>query len=275
MSYFSYSQLALYKRCPKQFWFERIQKVHVEPDDRKAYMGHVLGGVVARFYSDQLWREGKWARVRMAELVTEIGNELHATVNAGSYKRAYPWMPGERAEVEKDCLDAILPILTTIRDERLIARRVDTEVSIEVPLDTGDIVVGSADLVFEDAPRGRLSVIDVKAGMAKNTKADQLRLYQLGIGMHKDFGRLPDRVGFWFVRQGKVAWKRTNRTTLRKFVEGVKGTIARIRRDDFTANPGDHCRWCPHRQSCEEGMESLKVTKTQLASDEAIGWVSL
>lgn len=270
MSYFSYSQLALYKRCPKQFWFERIMKVQTPRDDRKAFIGHVLGGVVAQFYSDKVWKEGKWARVRLAELVRARADALHAV-------QVYPWLPGEREDAEKACLDAILPILQTVRDERLVTRRVDTEVSIEVPLDTGDILVGSADLVFEEAPGELLTVLDVKGGgsVGKYVKADQLRLYQLGIGLHRDFRRLPDRVGFWWVRHGRIVWKRTNKTTLRKFVEGVKATIARLRSDDFTATPGDHCRWCAYRQDCIEGMEALKVRKTLLASDDTVGVTSL
>lgn len=272
MSYFSYSQLALYKRCPKQFWFERVMKVKAPRDDRRSFIGHVLGGVAARFYTDKLWKEGRWARVRMAELVTEIDRKLHT-----ASEQVYPWQPGEREEALKTCIEAIPPMLSVVKAHQLVARRVDTEVAIEVPLDTGDIIVGSADLVFEDAPGGRLTVLDGKGGgsLGKYVSADQLRLYQLGLGMHRDFRRLPDRVGFWWFRHGRIVWKRTNKTTLRKFVEGVKLTITRLRSDDFGAQPGTHCRWCPHRTVCEEGMESLKVVKTQLASDETVGWVSL
>jgi RecB family exonuclease len=270
VSYFSYSQLALYKRCPKQFWFERILKRPMDLDNRRAFIGHVLGGVVARFYSDMIWKEGKWARPCMASLVNELSASLHLTQH-------YPWQPGEREDAERACHAALPLILQVVRDEKLVARRVDTEVEVKVPLDTGDVLVGSADLLLEAAPGGHLTLLDAKAGgsLGKYVKADQLRLYQLGIGMHKDFRRLPDRVGFWWLRHGKIIWKRTPKTALKKWVDGVKATIAQLRRDDFGATPGDHCRWCPHRQDCPEGMEKLAVVKTLLASDDVTGVISL
>jgi len=268
VSYFGYSQLRLYQKCPRQYWFERVAKRQPPvSDQRNAFVGSLLGAVVAAFYTHRWWTAGGNARKLMAMEVYEASHRLHALQD-------YPWHRGELQEKLQTAQDTIPRILDVIVRERLIAARIDIELSVEVPLDTGDTLVGSPDLVLTDAD-GASTVIDVKAGatVGRYVSNDQLRLYKLGVGAAT--GRLPARAGFWWLRHSRIAWKRIPDSTLPKWVDGVKATIARLRSGDYAPTPSGLCRYCAFRAECPEGMEDLQVRKTILASDDAVSVVRL
>jgi hypothetical protein len=269
VSYFGYSQLALYKACPKRYWFERIsQRPDSTFDCRNAFLGSLLGGLLARFYTERWWALGARAKPRMTVATHEISADLHTKID-------YPWTRGEWQEHMATAQAAIPTILDVVVREQLIAPRMEIELPVEVVLDTGDILTGTPDLVL-DKP-GSLVLLDAKGGgrIGKYVAADQLRLYQLGLASHPRYQRLPDKVGFWWLRHGKIVWKRTPKTALPKWVEGVKRTITRLKDGDFAANPGPLCRYCAFRAECPEGMATLREVKTVLASDEATGIISL
>lgn len=270
MSYFGYSQLARYKDCPKRYWYERIaNRPEASRDQRNAFIGQVLGGVVARFYTQRQWTLGPKAGKAMVYAVHELAEAAEAIGD-------YPWQRGERQERIDQALAAIPVILKTIVDEELVGPRIEIELPVEVPLDTGDILTGTPDLLIEQASK-RLILLDAKAGanIGKFVSADQLRLYQLGVSIHPRYGRLPDRVGFWWLRHGRIVWKRTQKPDLAKWIEGVKETIGRLRDGHFDPKPSTLCRYCPFRAECPAGLRQLAEIDTDLASDDAVGTISL
>jgi hypothetical protein len=269
VSYWGYSQLALYTSCPKRYWYERIQKrPDATFDPRNAFIGTLLGQLVAQFYAERWWARGAEAKRLMVHGLHGISNDLQQVIT-------YPWARGEWEDKMAVATAAIDPILAVVVRERLIASRVDIELPVEVPLGGGDILTGTPDLVLDTA--GALILLDAKAGatVGRYVKSDQLRLYQLGVAAHPRYGRLPDKVGFWWLRHGRIVWKRTPKDALHRWLDGVRRTIARIRAADFVPTPSPLCRFCAFRSECPEGTASMRVVKVACASDEAVGITSL
>lgn len=263
MAYWSYSQLALYKKCPLRFKWMRVDKRPLPPGDgKRAFIGNVLQKIVERFYVEQWWRDPATVSARMLA-------EIPATGRQFTEADGLLWLPGEQEKWVAIALDTVPKIIEVIKTERLLGVTNLSEFEIEVPLGP-DRIVGRVDFLFE-APDGSLTVLDGKAGgsFGKYVESDQLRLYALGV-LASRYRRLPTRVGFWWYRFGKIAWRPVRRKVLQRFTEGVKHTIARVRSKDYAPTPGGHCRFCEWKTDCPEGRAWLwRNQKTVVIDSEA------
>lgn len=274
MANWSYTQLALYKRCPLQFFWARVEPQPGLPrDPRRAFIGHLLGDLISRFYLEQWWRRGAEAQALMVAHVYPLADAI-------DQREQIVWRPGERDPWIALAIETIPKILAVIIEHRLIGPFVAVEYGITVPLGgpERDQLHGRSDLVVGRTD-GTLVLADLKGGgsIGKFVSPDQLRVYALGALCDPRLGRLPDRVGFWWLRHSKIVWRTFTRENLLTFVEGVQNTIARVRAKYFGPEPGSHCAYCDFRNECAAGKEYLWNEKysTKLASDENAGTVDL
>lgn len=274
MAHWGYSQLAIYRKCPLRFFWERVEKRPTKyvQDDRSAYIGNLLGRLLERFYMEQWWREPDVLHPRMVAAIRVIGDALLRDT-------LLPWQPGEREKWDLIARETIPRILQTVRDERLLTPLVAVEYGIKVPLGgDNDVLFGRIDYLFEGADRS-LTVIDGKGGgsLGKHVSTDQLRTYALGVLADPRFGRLPDRAGFWWFRHERVVWKQFTRATLLKFVTGVKQTIADIRAKRFEARPSGDCRYCGYLTACGAGQEYMQshVKSRDVPTETNVGRMGL
>lgn len=273
-TWWSYSQLKLYTTCPLKYRWQRIEHRWVTlPDDkppRAAFIGTLFARMTELLYRERWWTlpddtclallRGKLLQI--AKLVT-VSDEIR-------------WPEGEQEQAIGVVDDALPHVLATMRNERLVGASNWAEYEIVVPLDNGDQVTGTADLVTQ-APDGLLTMVDGKSGSPRYAARDQLRLYALGLLHDPRFQRLPDRVGFWFFREARVAWKKQSIEVLGKFRAGVLETVQRLRSGDFEPAPSHSCGYCPFRYECTAGRDYLysKVADRGLPEDTNLGQVEL
>ena len=274
MARWSYSQLALYKKCPRLFQFERVEKRPLPPYDLKPkFIGQVLEQVVQQFYGQEMWRTPKTLVASMQALV-------RATALRVSNEERVPWQRGEMEKWIGVAHDAVPSILRVIRDERLLDVSPVIEHELRSNIGEGHTVFGRADFIFT-YPDGRVRILDGKGGgtIGRNVSGDQLRLYALATGQAASFkNTLPDKVGFWWYRHGKIVWKKIDPVLMTKFKNGVLGTIHRVMAKDYAPTPGPHCKYCHFKPDCPEGRAHLAeraARKTVFATDRNYGTVSL
>lgn len=254
MANWSYSQLALYLDCPLKFYWARLDpSTKDQPrDNRRAFIGILLGEVLARLYVEQWWREPGALQARMVAA-------CHTLAPVITQREGIVWAtPQAMEEWVTLAVDTVPKILAVIGTEQLLGVTVAVEYGISVPFGGGETVHGRIDLLIV-RPDGTILLIDLKAGgsIGKFASPDQLRLYALGILADPVYRRRPDKVGFWWLRHGKIVWKQFTDETLLKFVAGVQQTIARVRAQDFMPRPGSHCRYCDYRAGCATGQAHL------------------
>lgn len=250
MAYWSYSQLALYKKCPLKFKWQRIDKRPMPPwDGKNAFIGNLLQKIVERFYVEEWWRDPHHVSERMLAEIPPVARQM-------TEAEGVKWLVGEQEKWISVALDTVPKIIEVIKAERLLGTTNLSEYEIKVPI-RGDLVVGRVDFIFEH-PNGDVTVLDGKAGgsFGKYVEADQLRLYSLGL-LHSQFKRLPTRVGFWWYRHARIAWRPVSRKVLDKFEAGVQATISKVRARDYRPKPGGHCHFCEWKTDCTEGKQWL------------------
>lgn len=276
MANWSYSQLALYRTCPLKFYWARVDPKPESQirDQSKAFIGILLGEVLARFYLEQWWREPHMLAERMVATIYPLGYAI-------SQREGITWAHTRDFDHWIQVATETIPkVLDVIRTEQLLGTEVCIEYGMTVPVGNGDDVHGRIDFLFV-LRDGRLILLDGKGGgsIGKFASADQLRLYALGVLADPKFHRLPDKVGFWWFRHGKIVWKKFTNDTLRTFVGGVQATIAAVRAKHFEPTPGPMCAYCEFRPGCTAGQEYLwskfKTKGTVYATDENAGSLDL
>jgi hypothetical protein len=225
------------------------------------------------FYLEGWWRDPHYLAERMVAALYPLAKTI-------SDREQMPWHDSkELDDWIAIAVETVPKILATIHEEHLLGPTVAVEYGITVPLGgpERDAVHGRIDVLIETPET--LTLLDAKAGgsIGKWVKADQLRLYACGVLADPKYARLPDRVGFWWLRHGKVVWKRLTRDTLLTFVGGVERTIAAVRAKSFEPTPGPKCLYCEFKDRCAAGQQYLwreKFTTTMASGDNA-GRISL
>lgn len=265
MIHLNYSQLRDFKKCPRLYEKKHIDGRAEEDNPKRAFIGHVLGKLVEGFYVQRWWIAPDaldWTMMQAADALIRQVTDADGIV----------WTPEEKAEWTHKIHEAIPVIIATIKSEKLLAPEWQTE--LETELDYKDIVLGEIvrihgriDLLI--LRKGVLTVLDAKAGgtLGKFTDRNQLRQYSLALWRGKAYGRLPNRVGFWWLRHGKIVWLKISEKTLTKFEGELKETARKALAGPYEPTPGTWCRGCSFRMDCPEGRAHGMAKGSKTAID--------
>ena len=135
---------------------------------------------------------------------------------------------------------------------------------------TGKIISGFIDRV-EKTPQGDYHVIDYKTGnpsddsMKKRPLRDdvQMNLYCTAVllGLRDDSGKLIVKPGklpkkgiqFYPGREGQQIFEYdVTSAQNNKVMAEIMQTVQKIDNMEFTATPGDPCRWCDYNKTCDD-----------------------
>lgn len=269
MIHLSYSELRDYARCPYFYRLKHVDKLKEGPDkDKVTFVGIVLQKLVELFYRHAWWREHdlEWF---LTEQAVKLAREM---TDAGQVR----WSGDEYSKALVKIEHAVPKILATIKAEKLLTTKTypEEELTLTYPKlwhDGQDVLLHvRPDFVYH-APT-LLTVVDGKAGatVGRYGDKDQLRLAALAVERDPRFGRLPDRVGFWWYRHGVVTWVKLTPKTLAACHAEVVTRIRQIDMARFDPKVGSHCRPCGLRLHCEAGKRygvSKPPTKGRPALD--------
>lgn len=243
----SYSELKAYWLCPARYK-HRVDGDPARPDiEARAFIGNLLMKVAEAFYVKQWWRDPgsvyTHAQAALAMLAPQIQKQYNPQ-----------WPDGKFEEQMALAKVAVPVIIETIRGERLLGVKNLAEYEMTLPI-REHVVHGRGDFVIVHKD-GTITLLDGKGGSSdRYVDLDQLRLYSEMV--KHGFGKLPTRVGFWFFRLGRVAWKTITAKARLKTLDKVGAALVGIEREQFETTPGSHCRLCDWRHLCKPGQDYL------------------
>jgi RecB family exonuclease len=116
------------------------------------------------------------------------------------------------------------------------------------------VIHGSIDRI-DRLPGGGIEVIDYKTGRVSSQKGVdeslQLSIYALACRDALGLGT-PERVTLYFTESATRLSTTRSDEQLDAARDDVLMRVARMRQGEFTATPGDVCRWCAYRAMCPE-----------------------
>lgn len=257
----SYSSFKLYNECPKHYRLRKIDKVDPPVPDSKhnAIVGSVVGRVYEDFYNLEIWRKGAKTSEALLELVPKYFYEyLDAEyVDWDSVKNPYT-----RQDILDKCEEMVPKVLTGIKEHGLLGPYARSEVKLRAHLTKNFFMFGRADFLIRKSD-GTILLLDGKASKHREKYVDPDQLYFYALAFKIVHGRLPDRVGFFyldFADQGDVAmdWLEITPEELAAFKTKVLDTFTAIQRKHFQATPSSTaCRYCEYATMCEERQAIL------------------
>ncbi len=130
------------------------------------------------------------------------------------------------------------------------------ELRVETALDDGPVLRGVVDRL-DEAPDGRLRVVDYKTGRAPAPTAERRALFQLrfyALVLWRERGVVPSVLQLVYLGSGEVIRYEPDEADLRAVERTIRALWDAIeeasRTGDWQPSPGRGCRWCDFRDLC-------------------------
>jgi CRISPR/Cas system-associated exonuclease Cas4 (RecB family) len=169
--------------------------------------------------------------------------------------------PGDEAELRGRAADKVTKFLECFPPLDRRAAPV-TESSTRWPLEGPVILAGKADLVIgrPEGAESRKVIVDLKTGWVSPRHRDDLRYYALIETLRHKVP--PRKLASFYLDAGEPhvedVTEAVLRSAVRRMLDGVNLLVELTSEGrPPTKQPGVHCRWCPLRETCEEGRAHL------------------
>lgn len=142
----------------------------------------------------------------------------------------------------------------TLEDPTLLE---PAERELYVEAQVGELTIRGYVDRLDEAPDGRLRVVDYKTGRAPSESFEARALFQLrfyGLALWRSRGVLPSRLQLVYLRDGQVLWIDPTEDDLLATERKIRALWAAVdlaaRTGDWRPRPGRHCSWCSHQAVC-------------------------
>ena len=248
----SYSSLATFDLCPRQYAFRYVEQVPVEETPNLPFaFGRAAHAAFEAFTRERRERLGRGEAPPTREDLGRLFDEAWAAAEFTGQAKDEGFRRRVAGLLDRFWRREASAAGEVIAEEQLFELVLD-------PVDGAQPVVlrGCIDRV-DRLRSGGIEVIDYKTGSpAYQPSVDdslQLSIYALACRDALGLGT-PERVTHDFPEfAARLSTVRTD-AQLDAARAAILARVARIRAADFTATPGDACRWCDYRAMCPEAM---------------------
>jgi hypothetical protein len=272
LDYLSYSGRYSYIVCPKQYWFRYEEKLVVDTDPRTSIFGISIGKIFEWFYQNRLWaREDKDTESILISCVDD------AIDSACLEKRFNPKTdPKFLEEVKSDLIKLIPPSINTIKKFKLLSPNSVSELKLNVLYQSPKYGLsiklgGRADFVHykED---GQIWILDGKGTKYREKYVDSEQLIWYAVQHFVKYGKVPDRLGFWFYRfpEDPIQWIEFDDNSLRKSVSDTFETVKKINLKVWNPTPSIECYKCDYKNHCKDGKEFIAAKRSSEMVDNSV-----
>lgn len=237
---FSFTQLAAFENCPRQYQYAHIFKI--QPPGRHTFSyGQSLHKALELFY--KLLQQGEEPiKEKLLELFEKawISDWYDSKAHEAKQKKKGEETLSAYFESNKDSMKAPLFI------------EKDFNLKIE-----GATFQGKIDRI--DKVKDGVEIVDYKTGRVKTQKEvdkdEQLSLYALACQEVLDL--TPKKLSLYFLDEGVKVETERSEEQLIAFKEKVVMTLGHMRESDFSPTPGFACQFCDFLNICEAGMKQV------------------
>ena len=235
--HFSFTQLAAFEKCPRQYQYAHIWKIRPRGKavfsfgktmHNTLYESLLAGGKVTL---------GKIKKVYEKEWINEWFDDQAEKDNyhkLGLKSLKLFWQDYSRRS----------PKILTLNNAPAL------EVGFNLKIN-GYTINGKIDRI-DEAGKG-VEIIDYKTGTVKDKlrpeEKQQLLIYQ--IAAREVFGLKPEKLTYFYLENATTTTFIGSEGDIEKQKEKIAGQIEKIEKSNFYATPGWHCEWCDYKGICE------------------------
>lgn len=230
-----------FMQCPLLYRFRVVDQLP-EPPSAAAARGTLVHAVLERIFD-----------LPAAERTLEAAIAMVPTAWTEMLERE-PELAELAAEIETQGTDTLLEKWFALEDPTQL-EPAERELYVEADLD-GLVIRGYVDRL-DEAPDGRLRVVDYKTGRAPSETFEGRALFQLkfyALALWRSRGVLPSRLQLVYPRDSLVLWIDPTEAELLATERKIQALWAAIEQvaaqGDWRPRRGRHCSWCAHKAVC-------------------------
>ena len=263
LSYSAYSQ---YKKCPKQYDYQRVSKTEppVKESRHNAVIGSVVQSTFEDFYNEEIWRKRGGAQddliKRSEKYFQKFMEENYVDFDDVTSRF------DSKAEPLNEIYEIIPKTISAIKREKLIGPYAKSEKEFKVR-HKKDFLYGYVDFLIRDS-NDNVILLDGKSSRYREERVDETQLYYYALMFYKKYKKLPDKMGFLYFRFGDdeeeaFDWiEDISKEKLSELKSDIDEVIFNIRNYEFQADPNPKwCKWCPWESICDERLEQKKKNR--------------
>lgn len=244
---FSFSQLQAFETCPWQYRYAYILKVPTE-DKPTAIFGRLMHSVLKDYFAPCLI--SATPDLFSSDTVVDLSLERLQAIFNNSWSD-YGYGSQETVEKYKTKGQQMIESMARISNEQKAPKILQLENQFMFKLN--DYYLKGAIDRIDQLDDGSVEIIDYKTGSPKD-KLDfeikkQLLLYQVAMGSAK--GLTVSKLSYYYLESGDKLSFTAKEAELEKLKHWALETIEAIRRMEFTAKPGQLCKFCDFKNICE------------------------
>ena len=236
----SYFQIDDYLTCPLKYKYVHILRVPILPHHTVVY-GRAMHIAVGYYYQKKM--QGR--RITKEELLRHFDSVF---VNEGFLTREHEELVREQGR----------KALSLFFDKGEQTRKLPAYIEKRFSFLLGrDKISGRWDRI--DMDKDGAVIIDFKSSKVVNQEQadkrtkESLQLSIYALAYKNIFGKIPDRVGLYFLETGLLGSYSHSESDLEKTIEKIKQASEGIRAGDFAAKPSYFaCQFCAYRGICPE-----------------------
>lgn len=240
-SKFSYTQLAAFETCPRQYQYAHVYKIQ-PPGRHTLSYGKSIHATLESFYK------------RMQQ-GTQLSQDEFLQLFEDSWISDWYDSKAQENKQKQKGRESLLKYYESHQEKFVPPLFVEKEFNVKM----GEYTFkGKIDRIdpFEDG----VAIVDYKTGKVKTQKDvdkdEQLSLYALAA--ERVLGLKPLKLSLYFLDEGVRVDTERSEEDLKKFEAKVIETIDALKESHFVPTPGRQCNFCDFLNICEAGMKTVR-----------------
>ena len=256
-SYFSFSQISCFSKCPLQYKYKYVLKIPIEGKAVFSFgrsMHSTLCEFVKRAQGRKTEQTDLFRKEKQKKQVQQVGFEELNKIFEKEWIDEWYKDKNQQQDYHKLGKKIIKGFYEDFQKNPPEILEIDGKLALEMSFKfkAGNYtILGTIDRI--DKTTGGASIVDYKTGKAKEKfypdDKQQLLIYQ--IALEECFGLKPIELSYYYLEAGKKVSFLGSQKDIEKQKQDILSRIKEIGKSDFSPTPGFNCKFCDFYNICE------------------------